>query len=655
MATSVPPLSRMTDTPLPSRHGNPSEEEEAAAVDGIVLFDPTPRAPLEIEEPEEERRRVHPSLAILLLGVVAFGGFQLYRTRVATRAAVADAGGSAPFAPIPVDTTAPSLAALRRSTSTGTVGSTVLLEVRAMGAAGMPLADTLVMFEIVEGSGDVQSAGRTDAEGIATALLELPLRAGTTVVEAAVQASGLATRLVVEALPGAPLRIEPLDGDDQTAAVGEVLPVRPSVRVVDAAGNPVPGADVRFAPLSGGGIAAPSRTRTDSLGLASALWQLGAEAGEQQLSATSIELPGSATFTAVARGRPAVTDDGTVIAPSAAPVRVQARPFVVGGSHVCALLGGRAVCRGSNDRGQAGAGVGSGFAALATGISHTCGLDDDGVAMCWGANEGGQLGDGSRSDRTSPVPVRTELRFESVTAGTSHTCGLASGGLSVCWGENLSGQLGDGSRTDARFPRAVGGGLSFNTLVAGWSHTCGLTGNGNAFCWGLNSDGQLGDGSRLDRLVPTRVRGSIRSLAAGSAHTCGISDADVLCWGDNRFGQLGDGTNEGRTQPVPVQGLPGRPSTLISGAVHTCALMSGGSAYCWGQNLHGQLGDGSTESRNTATRIAGDVTLRSIEAGGALTCGLATDGAEYCWGLNENGQLGDGTRVSRSSPTRVQR
>jgi serine/threonine-protein kinase len=83
--------------------------------------------------------------------------------------------------------------------------------------------------------------------------------------------------------------------------------------------------------------------------------------------------------------------------------------------------------------------------------------------------------------------------------------------------------------------------------------------------------------------------------------------------------------------------------------------MSGGSAYCWGQNLHGQLGDGSTESRNTATRIAGDVTLRSIEAGGALTCGLATDGAEYCWGLNENGQLGDGTRVSRSSPTRVQR
>jgi hypothetical protein len=197
--------------------------------------------------------------------------------------------------------------------------------------------------------------------------------------------------------------------------------------------------------------------------------------------------------------------------------------------------------------------------------------------------------------------------------------------------------------------------VTFSTLVAGWSHTCGLTSNGNAFCWGLNSDGQLGDGSRLDRLVPTPVRGATVNLTAGSAHTCGIADNAVLCWGDNRFGQLGDGTNESRPQPVAVQGLPGRPRDLASGAVHTCALLDDGSAWCWGQNLHGQLGDGSTQNRNRAARVAGNVSLRSIEAGGALTCGFATDGTEYCWGLNQNGQLGDGTRESRSSPTVVRR
>jgi alpha-tubulin suppressor-like RCC1 family protein len=221
----------------------------------------------------------------------------------------------------------------------------------------------------------------------------------------------------------------------------------------------------------------------------------------------------------------------------------------------------------------------------------------------------------------------------------------------MCWGQNLSGQLGDGSRTDARFPRAVGGGLTFRSLVAGWNHTCGLTANGNAFCWGLNGDGQLGDGSRLDRLVPTLVRGAIESLAAGSAHTCGISEGQVLCWGDNRFGQLGDGSNDGRAQPTAVVGLPSPPTQVTAGAVHTCALVGGGAAYCWGQNLQGQLGDGTTSNRNTAVAVSGGHRFRSIHSGGAMTCGVTMDGAQLCWGLNQSGQLGDGTRQSRSTPT----
>ena len=127
-----------------------------------------------------------------------------------------------------------------------------------------------------------------------------------------------------------------------------------------------------------------------------------------------------------------------------------------------------------------------------------------------------------------------------------------------------------------------------------------------------------------------------------------------MCWGENRFGQLGDGSTDGRAQPGPVQGLPSPPTQIVAGAVHSCALVADGSAHCWGQNLHGQLGNGSTQNSTGAVAVAGGIRFRSIHAGGALTCGFSDDGSQYCWGLNQNGQLGDGTRDSRSTPTLVQ-
>jgi alpha-tubulin suppressor-like RCC1 family protein len=388
--------------------------------------------------------------------------------------------------------------------------------------------------------------------------------------------------------------------------------------------------------------------------VATASWRLGFEAGTQQLSATLLGTEQRVVFSATAREIPRA-NDGNPVPAELGPVTVVRRDFVIGGSHVCTLAGGIVQCRGANDRGQrAGTGLG-GFVALATGNFHSCGLSATGEATCWGANDGGQLGDGSRVDhRTSSTAVRTQIRFSALTAGAAHTCGLAGGGVPFCWGFNQNGQLGDNSRTDARFPKTVGGGITFSTLVAGWYHTCGLTTTGNAWCWGLNSDGQLGDGSRLDRLVPTLVRGSIQSLAAGNAHTCGANPRQVLCWGDNRFGQLGDGTTEGRPQPAPVAELSSV-TQLVAGASHTCALQTDGTAHCWGQNLQGQLGDGTRTNRSSPVPVAGDLRFRSLHAGGALTCGIASDGAEYCWGFNQGGQLGDGTRESRSVPTPVQR
>jgi hypothetical protein len=148
-----------------------------------------------------------------------------------------------------------------------------------------------------------------------------------------------------------PARVEVIGGDGQTAAAGGLLPDRLGVRVTDQGGNPVAGAEIRFQVQEGEGLAAPSRTQTDSLGEASARWRLGGAAGEQQLVAIVSANQQRATFTADARGAEATSIPEQPRPISTGPVRVVPASFAVGGSHVCSLSGGTVSCRGGNDRG----------------------------------------------------------------------------------------------------------------------------------------------------------------------------------------------------------------------------------------------------------------------------------------------------------------
>jgi hypothetical protein len=642
----------MPNPPEIGTHRLPAPERDEGD-DGVVLYDPTAREELpDFDGAGGGAPSLNPVLVVLFLLAAGLGAYQLFfRPDAAAVAADPEPAFVAPeFAPVEE-----ALTPLGDTLWLAEAGSQVTLAVRAQGAGGAPLADSLVQFTVISGDAMLSAdTTRTDRDGVARVDVELSPEAGANLVHARMAASNLETRIRVIGRPGPPARLVISGGNGQEAEVGEIVPARPTVLVTDTLGNPIPRAEVLFAVVTGQGQVAPSREFTDSSGIAEVVWRLGVEMGTQELEATVRSIGTSVTFRANALGLPAQIQ-GAPRTLERGPVVVVPHPFVVGGSLVCELEAGAAQCRGANDRGQAGSRAVTGLTALAAGVSHVCGLNPSGDAVCWGANDGGQLGDGSRTDRETATPVRAEIQFSVLTAGAAHTCGIAGGGIAACWGQNLSGQLGNGSRTDARFPIAVGGGMLFRTLVAGWYHTCGLTANGSAFCWGPNSDGQLGDGSRVDRLTPTLVRGTVRSLAAGSHHTCGINaSADgVLCWGDSRFGQVGDGTNESRAQPTEVVGLPGPATQIAAGAVHTCALVADGSAYCWGQNRWGQLGDGTTQNRNQATPVAGGLRFRSIHAGGALTCGITLDGEQYCWGFNQDGQLGDGTREHRSSPVRI--
>ncbi len=161
------------------------------------------------------------------------------------------------------------------------------------------------------------------------------------------------------------------------------------------------------------------------------------------------------------------------------------------------------------------------FAALSPGGLHTCGLTPGGDAYCWGSNTEGQLGDGSETNRLTPVPVSGGLTFKAISAGGdypndagdgmslpdgSFTCGLTLDGEAYCWGDNWFGQLGDGTGQQSSTPVPVAGNHTFTSLAAGYAHVCAVTTGQAIYCWGLNAVGQLGSGDSGEGLERSPVR-----------------------------------------------------------------------------------------------------------------------------------------------------
>ena len=200
-------------------------------------------------------------------------------------------------------------------------------------------------------------------------------------------------------------------------------------------------------------------------------------------------------------------------------------------------------------------------------------------------------------------------------------------------------------------------------ITTGMSFSCLLGDDGSVWCWGANNYGQLGLGLGPDALVrtPQRVEGipgRVRQVVASADSTCVVTESGgAWCWGWNVEGELGDGTKENRFVPTPVVGLDSGVAALAqsNSVSHTCAILTGGSAACWGDNYGGQLGDGTTDERVGPVRVS--VTKEKLVAmvtAPGTTCALTVGGAVRCWGMlwkDGGGKTEEGSTADNAAVT----
>jgi len=175
----------------------------------------------------------------------------------------------------------------------------------------------------------------------------------------------------------------------------------------------------------------------------------------------------------------------------------------------------------------------------------------------------------------------------------------------------------------------------------GASHSCVLLDGGGARCTGQAGAGQIPGRAPAIVSVP-----GASAIAIGARHRCALAgDGTVWCWGNNVNGELGDGTSEGRAAKGAVLGVEGA-TQIAAGEGHTCARVAKGSVMCWGRDDKGQLGSASAGPPANPTVqpmmmktlapsgavMIPSLDLTSLSLGGDTTCGLRRDGAIACWG-----------------------
>ena len=252
-----------------------------------------------------------------------------------------------------------------------------------------------------------------------------------------------------------------------------------------------------------------------------------------------------------------------------------------------------------------------------------------------------------------------------IATSNSDSYALTSTGQVWAWGVASYGELGDG-QTAPYSTRAVRvdfpPGVKIVALAnpAPFDGALAIDSHGHAWGWGLNASGDLCLPGPLE-LRPARLPLNDVALATGArTHSLFYSAGTVYACGSGDAGELGNGSTASSPTPTPVIGLPrtARVTALMSSWEGSGALLATGAYYDWGYNAAGQLGDGSTASSAVPVRVKLPAPVRQVSQGGSgptngQTIVILSDGSVWTWGNNQHGQLGDGGTADSRVPVRV--
>jgi len=233
------------------------------------------------------------------------------------------------------------------------------------------------------------------------------------------------------------------------------------------------------------------------------------------------------------------------------------------------------------------------FWAIAAGYGHACAISQGRSEIwCWGTNAYGEAGLPARTPYEvpdwAPTRVLAPIAFKKIVAGGEHTCAIGSTGMDVvCFGRD---DYGVNQTKGTSYTQVPAGGQFYFQKFGGLTSILDVAASADSTCvtlpWGVNCWGRHSFTNVAPFASPDR-------LTAGEGHVCTISSQLASCVGTNNWGELGTGNMTLAGAPIAVKGPPPLYAVISAGAAHTCGLTPDGNAYCWGDNLSGQVGTGA--------------------------------------------------------------